>query len=66
MAENFTWYKVYDFETHGAEPQELFTLRAIDLEGRRVVLVRNDKGYYAVDEKCVFIGLKKKNWWRLW
>mgnify|MGYP001163739808 CR=1 FL=1 len=116
MAENYTWFKVYDFATHGAEPQELFTLRAIDLDGKRVVLVRNDKGYYAVDDKCphagyplshgkcmedgtlmciyhryrfdletgqsggdyvqthpvrvdekgVFIGLKKKSWWRLW
>ncbi len=53
MADNYTWYKVYGAD---APPQKLYSLRAIDLEGKKVVLARNDKGYYAVDDRCPHAG----------
>lgn len=53
MADKYKWYKVYGAD---APQQELFSLRAIDLDGKKVVLARNDKGYYAVDDKCPHAG----------
>jgi len=55
MAE-YRWFKVYDFNSHGREPQAPFTVRTIDLDGKEVVLARNDKGYFAVDSKCPHAG----------
>lgn len=48
--------KVYDFKQHGVQPQELNTPRIIDIEGKRICLVRLADGYYAVDNKCPHAG----------
>lgn len=116
MADDYKWYKVYDFAAMGTEPQELFSVRAIEADGKRLALARNDKGYYAVEDRCphagyplshgkcladgtlmciyhrycfdletgqsgadfvqtypvrvddkgVFVGIKKKKWWQMW
>lgn len=55
MAE-YRWYKVYDFNEHGPEPQELFSIRPIEADGKLMVLVRNNEGYFAVDDKCPHAG----------
>jgi nitrite reductase/ring-hydroxylating ferredoxin subunit len=56
MRDNNTWYKVYDFKTHGTEPQALFSLKAIEADSKKLVLVRNQKGYFAVEDKCPHAG----------
>lgn len=46
------YYKIYDFKRDGSEPQLLNTPRTIEVEGKRVCLVRLKDGYYAIDDKC--------------
>ncbi len=53
-----TWYKVYDFAKHGAEPQQVNAVRTIDIEGKRICLARTEEGYFAVDDKCPHAGAR--------
>lgn len=50
------WYQIYNFKKHGAEPQALYTLRTIDIEGHRYCLGRLPDGYYAIADKCPHAG----------
>lgn len=52
------YYKIYDFEQHGQNPQELHTVRTIDVEGQRICLVRLKEGYYAIDDRCPHAGAR--------
>jgi 3-phenylpropionate/trans-cinnamate dioxygenase ferredoxin subunit len=52
------WYKVYDFEKHGSEPQRLNTARTIDIEGIRLCMTRTEQGYFALDDKCPHAGAR--------
>lgn len=46
------WYKVYDYSFHGEDPQEINSVRTIDVGGELVCLARTEKGYFAVADKC--------------
>ncbi len=50
--------KVYDFEQHGAEPQALHSVRTIEVEGKRVCLVRLPEGYFGIDDRCPHAGAR--------
>jgi 3-phenylpropionate/trans-cinnamate dioxygenase ferredoxin subunit len=50
------WIKVYDFEQQGREPQELNTVRVIEVEGRKYCMARLHDGYFAVDNMCPHAG----------
>lgn len=50
------FYKIYDFKLDGNEPQTLNTTRTIDIEGKRICLVRLHDGYFAMDDKCPHAG----------
>lgn len=46
------WYKIYDFEEDGLNPQEIYAVRTIDVKGKMVCLGRLPDGYFAVDDRC--------------
>jgi len=46
------WYKIYDFDEDGEDPQPLFSVRTIDVKGKLVCLGRLPDGYFAVDDRC--------------
>lgn len=50
------FYKVYDFEKHGAEPQQLNTTRTIVIDTKKICMARTASGYFAVDDKCPHAG----------
>jgi nitrite reductase/ring-hydroxylating ferredoxin subunit len=50
------FYKVYDFELDGAEPQQLNSVRTVEVEGTRLCLARLEDSYYALDDKCPHAG----------
>jgi 3-phenylpropionate/trans-cinnamate dioxygenase ferredoxin subunit len=52
------WYKVYDFEKHGVEPQRTNSARSIDIEGKRLCLTRTADGYFALDDRCPHAGAR--------
>jgi 3-phenylpropionate/trans-cinnamate dioxygenase ferredoxin subunit len=52
------FFKIYDFEEHGAAPQEINSLRTVEVEGKRVCLVRLAEGYFAIDDKCPHAGAR--------
>lgn len=58
MSKKIIWYKVYDFSRHGAEPQQLNSVRTIDIEGKRLCLARTEEGYFAIDDKCPHAGAR--------
>lgn len=51
-----SWYKVYDFKQHGNEPQALFSLRTLDIDGHRYCLGRLPDGYFAITDRCPHAG----------
>jgi 3-phenylpropionate/trans-cinnamate dioxygenase ferredoxin subunit len=46
------WYLIYSFELDGPEPQKLYTVRTVEVEGKRFCLGRLPDGYFAVEDKC--------------
>jgi 3-phenylpropionate/trans-cinnamate dioxygenase ferredoxin subunit len=50
--------KVYDFATHGIDPQVVNSVRTIDIEGKRICLVRLSDSYYAIDDACPHAGAR--------
>lgn len=52
------WYKIYDFDKHGAEPQRINSARSIDIEGKRLCLTRTEAGYFALDDRCPHAGAR--------
>lgn len=50
------YIKVYDFKQHGNEPQAVNTPRTIDIDGKRICLVRLNEGYFAIDDRCPHAG----------
>ncbi|OYU97285.1 MAG: (2Fe-2S)-binding protein [Bacteroidetes bacterium B1(2017)] len=52
------FYKIYDFSSHGLEPQELNSVRTIDIENKLICLVRIPDGYFAIDDKCPHAGAR--------
>lgn len=58
MAVKTVWYKVYDYATHGKEPQIINTVRTIDIEGKRISLAFDGKTYFALADKCPHAGAR--------
>jgi nitrite reductase/ring-hydroxylating ferredoxin subunit len=52
------WYKVYDFEKHGVEPQRINTARTVDIEGTRLCMTRTEEGYFALEDRCPHAGAR--------
>lgn len=52
------FYKIYDFEQDGKEPQDVYSARTIDIENKRICLARVPSGYYAVDDICPHAGAR--------
>jgi nitrite reductase/ring-hydroxylating ferredoxin subunit len=52
------WYKVYDFERDGADPQRINSARTIDIEGKRLCMTRTEEGYFALDDRCPHAGAR--------
>jgi nitrite reductase/ring-hydroxylating ferredoxin subunit len=52
------WYKVYDFDRDGVEPQRINSARTIDIDGKRLCLTRIDDGYFAVEDRCPHAGAR--------
>jgi nitrite reductase/ring-hydroxylating ferredoxin subunit len=52
------WYKIYDFNTHGSDPQQLNTVRTIEIENKRFCLARLSDGYFAIDDRCPHAGAR--------
>jgi 3-phenylpropionate/trans-cinnamate dioxygenase ferredoxin subunit len=52
------FFKVYDFAEHGNEPQTINSVRTIDIEGKRICLVRLSDSYYAIDDTCPHAGAR--------
>jgi len=52
------YIKVYDFKINGPEPQALNTPRTIDIEGKKICLVKLADGYFAIDDKCPHAGAR--------
>lgn len=50
------FYKVYDFEAHGNEPQAINSVRTISFDGKRYCMARLDEGYFAIDDRCPHAG----------
>lgn len=50
------WIKVYDFETHGEDPQQLHTTRVLNIDGKRYCMARTENGYFALDNRCPHAG----------
>lgn len=46
------WHQIYSFDLDGPEPQKLFTVRTVEVEGLRFCLGRLPDGYFAVEDKC--------------
>lgn len=46
------WFKIYDFKIHGADPQLLYSVRTVDVNGQLICLGRLPEGYFAVSDKC--------------
>jgi len=50
------WIKIYDFASHGAEPQDLNSTRVINIDGKRICLARTETGYFALENRCPHAG----------
>jgi nitrite reductase/ring-hydroxylating ferredoxin subunit len=53
-----SWYKIYDFKTHGNDPQQLNSVRTIEVNEKRICLARLSDGYFAIDDKCPHAGAR--------
>ena len=58
MGSKTSWVKIYDFKQHGLEPQLLNSVRSVEVEDKRICLVYNSTGYYALDDKCPHAGAR--------
>lgn len=52
MGYKISWFKIYDFQLDGEEPQSTNTVRTVLVNNKYICLGRLDDGYYAVDDKC--------------
>ena len=52
------FYKVYDFIADGAEPQQLDSVRTVDIGGTYISLIRLTDGYFAVADRCPHAGAR--------
>jgi 3-phenylpropionate/trans-cinnamate dioxygenase ferredoxin subunit len=50
------WIKIYDFKKHGNEPQQPYTVRTIEVDGKRFCMARNQEGYFALQDICPHAG----------
>jgi nitrite reductase/ring-hydroxylating ferredoxin subunit len=46
------WFKIYDFSLDGSEPQQLYSVRTVEVNGHMICLGRLADGYFAVSDKC--------------
>ena len=58
MKEKISWYKVYDFKKHGAEPQTINSARSVEIENMKICLARTEEGYFAVHDRCPHAGAR--------
>jgi nitrite reductase/ring-hydroxylating ferredoxin subunit len=52
------WIKIYDFAKHGEQPQQVNSVRTIDVEGMRISLCFDGQTYFALSEKCPHAGAR--------
>ncbi|MBU3662540.1 MAG: Rieske 2Fe-2S domain-containing protein [Bacteroidetes bacterium] len=52
------FYKIYDFQTDGEDVQAILSNRTVEVEGKRICLVRLPEGYFAIDDKCPHAGAR--------
>lgn len=52
------FYKIYDFAAHGSNPQELYSVRTIEIENKLICVARLPEGYFAIDDKCPHAGAR--------
>ncbi len=58
MGTKTTWYKVYDFATHGSTPQQPNSVRTIDIEGTRISLCFDGQDYFGLADRCPHAGAR--------
>ncbi len=52
------WEKIYDFNLHGNEPQQIHSVRTIEVNEKRICLARLPEGYFAIDDRCPHAGAR--------
>jgi nitrite reductase/ring-hydroxylating ferredoxin subunit len=52
------FFKIYDFQEHGNEPQAVHSVRTIEIDNKHICLARLPEGYFAVDDKCPHAGAR--------
>jgi 3-phenylpropionate/trans-cinnamate dioxygenase ferredoxin subunit len=52
------WEKIYDFNLHGNEPQEVHSVRTIEVNEKRICLARLPEGFFAIDDRCPHAGAR--------
>lgn len=52
------FYKVYDFEIHGKEPQTMHSVRTIEIENKMICLAHLPEGFFAIDDRCPHAGAR--------
>jgi 3-phenylpropionate/trans-cinnamate dioxygenase ferredoxin subunit len=59
----FRWIEIYNFGKHGLEVHPDGSLRVIDIDGKKLCLIRQRDTYYALDNKCPHAGASLGQGW---